>query len=167
MTGTRALTLTQPWASLIAVGAKGLETRGWRTAHRGLLAIHAAKGFPADARSLCLPASGPLRSPFRAALQAAGYNPPVWDGRRYTTGDLPLGAVVATAELVVVMRTTDPRLRAKLSEQERAFGDFSPGRYAWVLGNVRPLPEPIPAKGALGLWQWHDAPAELAGRPVA
>ena len=39
----RALTLTQPWASLIAAGAKHWETRSWRTRFRGELAIHAAR----------------------------------------------------------------------------------------------------------------------------
>ena len=42
----KALTLTQPWASLVAIGAKRIETRSWSTPYRGLLAIHAAKGFP-------------------------------------------------------------------------------------------------------------------------
>ena len=37
----RVLTLHQPWASLVAVGAKCFETRSWRTHYRGELAIHA------------------------------------------------------------------------------------------------------------------------------
>ena len=41
----KALTLTQPWATLIAVGAKRIETRSWGTSYRGRIAIHAAKGF--------------------------------------------------------------------------------------------------------------------------
>jgi hypothetical protein len=143
----KALTLTQPWASLVAVGAKRIETRSWSTRHRGPLAIHAGMTLPRSALALC------DRSPFREALVKGLGACPV----------LPLGAVVATAELAEVMRTTDPRLRARLSEQELAFGDFTPGRYAWLLAGVRPLPEPIAARGALGLWQWHDAPAELAG----
>jgi hypothetical protein len=35
----KALTLIQPWASLVAIGAKRVETRGWRTSYRGPLAI--------------------------------------------------------------------------------------------------------------------------------
>ena len=46
----RALTLTQPWASLVAVGAKRIETRNWSTSYRGKLAIHAAKTQPREAR---------------------------------------------------------------------------------------------------------------------
>ena len=51
----KALTLTQPWASLVACGAKTIETRSWRTPYRGPVAIHAAKGFPADAGWIALP----------------------------------------------------------------------------------------------------------------
>ena len=40
----RALTLTQPWASLIALLLKTYETRSWRTATtRGPLLIHASR----------------------------------------------------------------------------------------------------------------------------
>src|SRR5690348_17556570 len=46
----KALTLTQPWASLVAIGAKRIETRSWSTSYRGPLAIHAAKGFPKSAQ---------------------------------------------------------------------------------------------------------------------
>src|SRR2546427_534687 len=49
----KALTLTAPWAHLIAAGAKRIETRSWRTDYRGQLAIHAAVGFPLWARGRC------------------------------------------------------------------------------------------------------------------
>jgi hypothetical protein len=39
-------------------------------------------------------------------------------------------------------------------EPELSFGDYTPGRYAWILENVQALPGPIPCKGALGLWEW-------------
>lgn len=39
----KALSLWQPWATLIAIGAKQYETRGWSTPYRGPLIIHAAK----------------------------------------------------------------------------------------------------------------------------
>jgi hypothetical protein len=69
---------------------------------------------------------------------------------------MPLGCVLATCELVDCLPTVEvfedyPDLD---TPPEREFGDYSAGRYAWVLKNVRPLPEPVPAKGALGLWEW-------------
>ncbi len=40
----KALTISQPYASLIASGEKWIENRTWPTAHRGKLAIHAGVG---------------------------------------------------------------------------------------------------------------------------
>ena len=39
----KAISLTQPWASLMALGCKTIETRCWPTKERGYIAIHAAK----------------------------------------------------------------------------------------------------------------------------
>src|SRR6202030_2406661 len=49
----KALTLTQPWATLVAIGAKRIETRSWPTLYRGPLAIYAAKRFPKWAQDTC------------------------------------------------------------------------------------------------------------------
>ena len=78
----KALTMTQPWASLVAIGENTIETRSWSTRYRGPLAIHAAKGFPADARALC------QRQSYRAVLVRHGYA---------SADDLPLGCVLAVA----------------------------------------------------------------------
>lgn len=40
----KALTISQPYASLIARGEKFVENRRWPTPYRGPLAIHAGKG---------------------------------------------------------------------------------------------------------------------------
>ena len=42
----KALTLHQPRASLVALGVKTIETRGWSTTYRGPLLIHAGKREP-------------------------------------------------------------------------------------------------------------------------
>ncbi len=42
----KAITIWQPWASLIACGAKKYETRSWATNYRGPIAIHAARLNP-------------------------------------------------------------------------------------------------------------------------
>jgi len=41
----KALTIKQPWAELIAMGAKDIENRSWPTRHRGQLVIHAGKSW--------------------------------------------------------------------------------------------------------------------------
>lgn len=47
---------------------------------------------------------------------------------------------------------------------ERAFGDYAPGRYAWLLANVRALPEPVPCRGYQQLW---DVPIAVAAAIAA
>jgi len=39
----RAITIRQPWASLIMAGIKPVENRTWKTTHRGVLVIHAGR----------------------------------------------------------------------------------------------------------------------------
>lgn len=35
-----------------------------------------------------------------------------------------------------------------------AYGDFTPGRFAWLLDKITPFDPPVPAKGRQGLWKW-------------
>jgi activating signal cointegrator 1 len=149
----RGLTMTQPWATLVALGAKQYETRGWRTSYRGPLAIHAAKGWPKAAQAIC------VREPFYSVLDRGGYfrhehEPP---GGTLRVVQLPAGFVVAVVDVVACLQTGisglfEPDWLAALSAQERAFGDYSPGRWAWRLENVRPIRHPIPARGYQFLW---------------
>lgn len=168
----KALSMTQPWATLVAIGAKRIETRSWGTRYRGPLAIHAAKDFPAAAFDVC------FGEPFGTALAAGGIADPT---------DLPRGVVIATCRLVDVLPIMGPILPTgvkcvalddegivrvwtptelggeplhvgdiQVNEHEAAFGDYTPGRVAWLLSDVRPLPEPIPARGNRQLWEWRD-----------
>lgn len=43
-------------------------------------------------------------------------------------------------------------VRGIINDDERAFGDYSDGRFAWKLADPRPFEYPIPMRGALGLW---------------
>jgi hypothetical protein len=134
-----AITLTQPWATLMAIGAKRIETRSWKTSFRGWIAIHAAKGFPNDCVDLC------LEEPFRTALVAGGIKTP---------RDLPRGSVLAVALFADCM-TTEGCLRSVRGAygDERAFGDYSEGRYGFLTEGLRLLREPIPMRGALSIWK--------------
>ena len=134
----KALSVTQPWATLIATGQKQIETRSWGTRYRGPLYIHAAKRFPAYAKTFALEVYGnPVGLP-----------------------TLPLGAIVAMAYLSDV-RPTEEMLPV-VTALEAKYGDFSPGRYAWILTNLVQI-EPFPCKGALGLFE-IAAGALLDGR---
>ena len=145
----KALTLWQPHASLVAVGAKTNETRSWATSYRGPLAIHAARKWNRELRALC------LEEPFWTVLRAQPcFEPRAWDAT--------LGCVLAVCDLVDCVPVE--RIRDSLSEQEEEFGDYSDGRWAWVLRNVRRLPKPIQASGMQGLWAWAwpDAVLEVS-----
>lgn len=140
----KAISLTQPWATLVALEAKRIETRGWSTNYRGPLAIAAAKAFPVDCRDLC------DEEPFRSVLRAAGL------GASY----LPRGVVLCTTELVDCVRTEYIREAWCLYSEcihEEVFGNYDDRRYGFLLGKVtRTFTPPVPARGALGLWDWKE-----------
>lgn len=80
----RALTIRQPWASLIICGAKDVENRTWTTRYRGPLAVHAGHRFDQD-------------------LQ-------VWQRRIAATVDcFPRGAVIGVVDLIDVVRDSRSR----------------------------------------------------------
>lgn len=146
----KALTLTQPWATLVILGVKHWETRGWYPSASliksigGRIAIHAAKGWTADDRDFALD------------LMDGGLLPHAYVATtRSVRPDLPLGAVLGEATIVGLVRA-DVAVRAgEVAGLEIELGDYSPGRYAWELAGVIAYPEPIPARGALGLWDWE------------
>lgn len=205
----KALTIRQPWASLIAAGVKTIETRSWSTKYRGPLAIHAGKATP-------------------DGLWEGGDWAIAWNGnfcnafayRRILSNrlELPLGAVVATCTLADVVPIVAPSWEGGdldvdclcaspvldsptlgglrllrwdedhegteiiACEDQRPFGDFTPGRYAWLLTDIKPTTQrcpacwggrrtpvggcvlcggdlrcaPVSAKGRQGLWNWED-----------
>jgi hypothetical protein len=148
----KALTLTQPYATLIAIGAKRIETRSWSTRYRGPLAIHAGKGL------------GPVGG--ERGLVAL-YQDDVFAQALKSRTLPPRGVIVAVCNLVGITNTEAviDGYRVQRSDRghvvyfsadsERAFGDYTPGRYAWLLADVRPIDPPIPATGRQGLWEWE------------
>ena len=155
----KVLSLTQPWASLMALDAKRIETRSWQTSYRGPLAIHVAKSFPAWARQQF------LLPYFRDVFEAAGMVKK--EGSRFSL-TLPIGEILAIGRLVDIVETDlisigtalQPgemrryQYGIRISGQEFAFGSYEAGRFAWIFEDLKPLPEPIPAKGKLGLWEF-------------
>lgn len=140
----QSISLWQPWASLIAIGVKTIETRHWQPPHALIgqrIAIHAAKKWDAGLASLT------WITPFREDLTAAGlYDFPTRHHR------LPLGAVVATAVIAECHSTNRHAFLGTLSERERAYGNYGPNRYGWVLTDVQALVAPIPWRGAQGFF---------------
>jgi hypothetical protein len=154
----KALSLTQPWATLVAIGAKRYETRSWSTAFRGQLAIAAAKRFPLDCRALA------QESPFQEVLEAAGLSLlHLKDLCGSILCVVDANGCVPTINLDTILDVEMPPLPAGWpmpGEHEAAFGDYSAKRYAWPLADVFRLPTPIPASGALGIWEVPEDVAE-------
>ncbi len=133
----KCLTVQQPWASLIAVGAKKFETHSWLMKHRCTLTIHAGLRRAAHERG-----NEPVTRP---ALATAGIEDP--------EGHLPRGRVIGVTRLVAVHRTGD--VRPTFDCEHLALGDYADGRFAWELELVRGLEEPVPARGRLGRREWE------------
>ena len=140
----KAISLWQPWASLMAAGVKHNETRSWQTSHLGDLVVCSAK-------------------------KRLGYLPvelhgTVFEAFRYGEDDrtplelmeeLPYGAALCVVELFDYKWTgqLDPVFCPSwLTEKERSLGDYSPGRWAWATRNCRRLRNPVPVKGRQGLF---------------
>jgi hypothetical protein len=133
----KTLSLLQPWASLVILGAKKIETRSWRTAHRGDLLIHASLGKKGG-----------------VLVNEAPFKKYIPDFRQ-----LPFGAIIGKVHLddvvpVESLLYSDAMLN-HLTLEEKAFGDYSKGRYAWILSEPEPFDKIIPIRGTLGLWQFE------------
>lgn len=147
------ISLLQPWATLVVIGAKKIETRSWETPFRGELLIHASLGKyygtginKVSCRELC------YQDPFRKYIDG---------GKAYDK--LPFGAIIGKVNMIEVAPTRHflslfgdrPKygLAAQLdADHERAFGDFSCGRFGWLLTDPVKFETPIPAKGKQGFW---------------
>jgi hypothetical protein len=133
----KVLSFLQPWAGLTVMGLKKLETRSWSTKHRGDLLIHASMGQ-----------SGALLAP----------EPPF---SKYITdfSKLPFGAIIGKVQLTDVIKVESLHMSDavinQLTMEERAFGDYSNGRYVWVLEEPSLFSKPIYMKGTLGLWNYE------------
>lgn len=124
----KALSLWQPWASAMALGLKRVETRQWSIRHRGLVAIHAAKRWNRELEEF-------------AERMGVGL-------------ELPRGAIVAVGNLVEVWPTD--HMNTEALGQEAEWGNYAPGRFAWVFREIRALAVPIPFKGMQGMFNVPD-----------
>jgi hypothetical protein len=138
----KTLTISQPYASLIADGfeVKPVENRRWSTPYRGPLAIHAGKG---------------TQYLDREALRS-----------------YPVGKVIAIGQLVscfdVAIAKVALRKQRKIPRELKVLGwdewivqwlldhEHCEGPFAWVLTDIKKLAVPIPATGKQGLWEWDE-----------
>jgi hypothetical protein len=173
----KVLSLHQPWASLVALGVKTIETRSW-AAPKSLIgqriAIHAAAKRPARHGSLGDYRYDRYDDEWYMRLRTQNQFPP--------NSYLPLGEIVATARLHACLPMIDPCacewhsehprgvaacIHAAIDGQvivhtpdepmhttvlvEQAYGDYRSGRWAWMLADIDALDAPVPFKGGQGL----------------
>ena len=171
----KALSLWQPWASLVfeplpprsefeTYTYKMVETRGWSTDYRGPLAIAATAGVPGRL------GLSRLRREFVNALPAymknvvllrnlAGATEFKTGMQRMIRSTLPRGCVLGIVDLKDVRPVEE--VRDDLNARERIFGNYSSPednggeqRYAWFFENFRQFVRPIAVSGNRKLWNW-------------
>lgn len=147
----KALTLYQPYGTLVKIKAKNIETRSWGTKYRGPLGIHASKNQPKRCKEL-------ERKPgFKEALYPNG---------NYLYPWAECGCMLCIVVLMDCIQITYPLDEPDreynpyriLARNEINFGDYSIGRYMWFLEFQRKIDPPIPVKGSMGLWEWDEKP---------
>jgi hypothetical protein len=145
----KALTLWQPWASLVVAGAKPWEWRGW-PAPRSLvgqrLAIHAGKRAvkPQDIAEIVI---GIRRSDSSLIADIAldlidRVHHSMW----------PRSSILGTAilgEPLTAIQWTNQHLKPGYDSSR-----IDHHKWAWPLTDIQRFEPPIPARGAQGLWDW-------------
>lgn len=128
----KAITVVQPHAYAITVGAKRIENRSFATRHRGPLAIHAGKS--------------------KMEVAPSGLQELLADEKTVVpdSSTLAYGAIVAVVDCV------------RLEDLPAEFvGDpFAVGPFCWIFDNVRALATPIPCEGKLRVWEMPGDIAE-------
>lgn len=137
----KCISLWQPWATLLAHGKKRVETRSWATRHRGPVLIHASKKWNQQLADLC------RQPPFRSTIAEIG--------RAF---EFEFGALLGIANIHDCRQAAE--WSPQVSDVERAFGDYSVGRFCWLMDGFRPFAVPIPYRGFQGLF---DVPADVFG----
>lgn len=125
----KALTISQPFASLIASGAKWVENRTWPTTHRGPLAIHAGR-----------------RSQYLGRADLARYPTGVVIATCELVGCVELAAV---ADICPTVCHCSGRTLGEIMAHEH-----TEGPWCWILADVRPV-LPVETRGRLGLWDYE------------
>lgn len=152
----KAITLFQPWATLLVTGAKLHETRSWRPRDVPAppVAVHASKRW--DQALLEITNS----EPFRTYLQDA----PGVIADKFGQLWLPVGGIVGAVEFGAAV-TTEAKSQ-EIDDVERAFGDWRGGRFAWPVRRSIALPDLLQCRGAQGLWTLRSTLAERVRRAI-
>lgn len=129
----KALTIKEPWATLIIDGYKKYEFRSWRTNYRGKILIHAGMNFELDMME------------------------------KFQNYDLNCtkGAIIGEALLVDCILVDKEFNESLLKIDPIVYGKSNHTEtYAWKLENVKKYDHPIFIRGKLGLWNYEEIEKE-------
>lgn len=169
----KAISLYEPWATLMALRAKRNETRGWPTGYRGPLLICASVSRDPDDLELLTDACFQAAlAPLLGAVPGHEFAAPR-EVARALVGKLSFGKATCLVTLVSCRRSRgdctpdQPPASLRGTEvwrrwllDEHHFGNYAPGRWVWETTNVRLPREPFPVRGRQGLFE-VEIPGDL------
>jgi hypothetical protein len=138
----KVISIWQPFASLAVKGFKIFETRTWpapRSIIGQTIGIASTKGIK--------PVQRAYFEDERFLEFYAGTGMPPLD-------DLPCGYLLGTVT-IDESRIMDEEFMDEVSDEEKAYGHWELGNYAWRLEPRMTLEHPIPIRGAQGLYEWN------------
>ena len=130
----KVISLIEPWGSLIKEKVKYIETRSWKTNYRGELYIHASMKT--------VPKKDERINKLIDMLEDK---------------DFKYGNIIAKCKLVDCIYMDEDFVKNIKQNHpiEYQCGEYSVGRYAWVLEDIEKLENPISVKGHLGIWNYE------------
>lgn len=145
----KALTIRQPWASLIIGSMKSVEWRSW-AAPQWLVGqrfvIHAGGKSPrTEVREL-------RAMPARSIDECCGIMGIAPEVREAISRPFLRGVGLGTARLV---GCEDPTTIFRRVGWEARFVHY--GNVGWILADIDVWAQPVPCPGRLGLWDWPEA----------
>lgn len=149
----KAITIWQPYATLIMLGLKKYETRCWGTSFRGPLIIHAAKRWDDDREFDCQRVT--------SLMHLLGVDTKVFSQEQGEHWLTPMGETLGKALGVVELLDCRP-MKDGGDDFENEVGSFGDGRFGWKCGTPRLFEKPIAAQGKQGLWTPEASLEQLA-----
>jgi predicted transcriptional regulator len=126
----KALTIKQPYASMIVNGYKKYEFRTWKTNYRGKLLIHASSNI--DKNDMA----------YFSYLNINNY---------------PTKQIIGECELIDCILIDEDFNNKLYNIDNKIYGRHSRvGLYAWVLSNIKIYDKYIEVPGKLGIWNYGD-----------
>lgn len=146
----KALSIKQPWASLIAHGIKDIENRTWKTSFRGRIYIHASAKIVDEIQ-------------FNGKQNAELYEAELWNPDTGFSEALRVtSAIIGEVDIIDCVINHESiwaeSSRFSITPNPLPFGeenDLNKPIYNWVLANAVLYHEPIlNVKGKLSFWNY-------------